>query len=77
MGCVVITPVGVAIWHEALPADGPSLGRPVAGVIGLESGSAIFCKVDKQERAHIGRGEACYLLVADQDIVSSLELRAD
>ncbi len=43
----------------------------------LDSGSAIFCKADKQERTHIGRSEVCCLLVVDQDIVASLELIAD
>ncbi len=77
MGCVVITPVGVAVWHEALPADGPSLGMPAVGVIGLDSGSTIFCKAGAQERAHVGRGEACCLLIADQDIIASLKVIAD
>ncbi len=74
---VVITPVCVAVWHEALPADGPSLGRPAAGVIRLNNGSAILKKVDKQKGAHVSRGKARCLLVADQDVVSSLELVAD
>ena len=77
MGCVVITPVVVAVWHEALPADGPSLGTPAAGVISLDRGSAIFSMADKQEGTHIGRSEVCCLLIADQDIVASLELVAN
>ncbi len=77
MGRVVITPVGVAIWHDALHADGPSLGMPAASVIRLDSGSAIFSKADKQEGTHIGKGEACCLLVAEQDVVSALELVTD
>ncbi len=77
MGRVVITHVGVAIWHEALPADGPSLGRPAAGVIRLDRGSAILRKADKHKGAHVSRGEAYCLLVVDQDVVSSLELVAD
>ncbi len=77
MGSIVITPIGVAVWHEAFPADGPSLGRPAAGVIRLHCGSTIVKKVDKQKGAHVGRGKACCLLVADQDVVASLELVAD
>ncbi len=77
MGRVGMTPVGVAIWHEALPADGPSLGRPAAGVIRLDNGSAIFSKAAKQEGTHVGRGEACCLLVVDRDVVSALELVTD
>ena len=40
MGCVVIVAsVFVAVWHKALPADGPSLDMPAAGVIRLDGGS--------------------------------------
>ena len=74
---VVITPVCVAVWHEALPADGPSLGRPAADIIGLRCGSTIFRKADKQKGAHVGSGKACCFLVADQDVVASPELVAD
>ena len=77
MGRIVITPVGVAVWHEALPADGPSLGRPAVGVIRLHGGSTIFREADKQKGAHVGRGKACCLLVVDQDVVASLELVTD
>ncbi len=77
IGCVVIAPVFVAIWHEALPADGPSLGRPAAGVIRPYGGSAIVCEADEQERSHVSRCESCGLLVADEDVVTALELVAE
>ncbi len=76
MGSVVIASVFVAVWHKALPADGPSLGRPVAGVIRLDGGSAIVREADKQEGPHVGRRKSCYLLVGDEDVVTALKLVA-
>ena len=76
MGCVIIASVFVPIRHEALPANGPSLGRSTVGVIRLDCSIAIVCEVDEQERAHIGRRKACCLLIADKHVITSPKLIA-
>ncbi len=74
MGCVIIASLLISIKHEALPTNGPSLGRSTAGVIRLDCSIAIVCEADKQERDHIGRRIACCLLVVDKHVITSLKL---
>ena len=74
VGCVSIASVFISIRHEALPANGPSVGRSTDGVIRLDCSIAIVCEADKQERAHIGRRRTWCLVIADEHVVTSLKL---